>query len=386
MFGTKSFATAESVTCGHPDKACDQVADAVLDAILSNDPEALVGCEVTASPNEVHIMGEITTQANPDYERIARSTLTQIGYTSHEAGFDAATCAIDVDVHGQSPEIVRSVSRAQTDDAGAGDQGVVFGYATNETDSFMPMPIALAHKLVHRMDDLRTGGQAPNMLPDGKAQVSVEYENGVPARVSSVVLSAQTQAACDIDTVREYLSEQVVRPVIPEQLADSRMQLFINPTGRFTVGGPAANTGLSGRKNMVDTYGSAAHSGGSSLAGKDPSKINRSGTYLARYIAKNIVAAGLAKRCEMRMAYAIGLADPVCMDIDTFGTGVVSDERLAQWVQHSIDLRPALIIRRFNLRRPLYRALSCYGNVGANAHAMPWEALDLTNRLSTDLQ
>lgn len=271
MFGTKSFATAESVTCGHPDKACDQVADAVLDAILSNDPEALVGCEVTASPNEVHIMGEITTQANPDYERIARSTLTQIGYTSHEAGFDAATCAIDVDVHGQSPEIVRSVSRAQTDDAGAGDQGVVFGYATDETDSFMPMPIALAHKLVHRMDDLRTGGQAPDMLPDGKAQVSVEYENGVPARVSSVVLSAQTRAACDIDTVREYLSEQVVRPVIPEQLADSRMQLFINPTGRFTVGGPAANTGLSGRKNMVDTYGSAAHSGGSSLAGKDRS-------------------------------------------------------------------------------------------------------------------
>lgn len=372
------------MTCGHPDKACDQVADAVLDAILREDADALVGCEVTASLNKVHIMGEITTSCTPDYERIARETLCSIGYTSVRSGLDARACEVTVDVHQQSPEITRSVERVSTADAGAGDQGVVFGYACDETDCFMPLPITLAHNLVHRLDDIRRSRTIDHLQPDGKSQVSLEYHDGTPYRIAAVIMSSQYDASLDIDTVRDEIIERIIKPVLPTNLVDEGTLLYVNPTGHFSLGGPAANTGLSGRKTIVDTYGSTAHSGGSSLAGKDPSKINRCGAYLARYVAKNIVAAGLARRCECALAYAIGLTDPVCMNIDTFGTGKVADETLAAWVEKSIDLRPAMIIRRFNLRRPIYHALSCYGHVGENAREMPWEQTDLTTQLLTE--
>ena len=382
---TKSYFTSESVTSGHPDKVCDQVADAILDDVLSHDPGALVGCEVTACRNMLHIMGEITSDYSCDYESIARDVIGKIGYTEPGRGFDARTCRVLVDVHGQSTDITRSVERRAQADAGSGDQGMVFGYACDESESLMPLPITLAHAVARRLDEARENGIIAHLLPDGKAQVSVEYDGSAPKRIAAVIVSAQHEPAVNIDSLRDAIVETVVKPVLPAAMLDGQTQFYVNPTGRFAVGGPEAKTGLTGRKSVVDLYGGSARSGGSSLAGKDPSKINRSGTYIARYIAKNVVAAHLAHRCEVRLAYSIGLADPVCVSIDTLGTGTVSDDRLTEWVQSNIDLRPAMIIRRFNLRRPIYHALSCYGHVGDNARCMPWEQTDLSARLISEL-
>lgn len=382
---TKNVFTSESVTCGHPDKVCDQIADAILDSLIAHDPNALVGCEVTACRDNIHILGEITSVHAPEFESIARTTLRDIGYTLPALGFDADTCNITVDVHEQSTDISRSVERMAQDDAGAGDQGMVFGYACDETPQLMPLPITLAHALAHRIELIRKTHLVGHLLPDGKAQISVEYNDHTPTHVSAIVLSAQHEDSVDEDTIREVLANEVVHSIIPANLLDDDTLVYINPTGRFVVGGPAAKTGLSGRKTTADTYGGSARWGGSSLVGKDPTKINRSGAYLARFLAKNVVAAHLAKQCEVRLAYALGLADPLCVSVETFGTGTIDDGTIADWMIDKIDMRPAMIIERFKLRRPIYRALSCYGQFGTNAKDMPWEQVDLAPHLMTEL-
>lgn len=382
---TKNYLTSESVTVGHPDKMCDQVADAILDDILAHDGDALVGCEVTICRDMLHIMGEVTSSYEPDYEAIARKTLTRIGYSKRDTGFNARKCTVQVDVHGQSPDITRSVERTAQADAGAGDQGMIFGYACNESDCLMPLPITLAHQLAHQLQNARAKKPFKHLLPDGKAQISVEYDDFTPKRIAAVILSAQHEPDVNVDALREDICEKIILPTLPANMVDDATLLYVNPTGRFAVGGPAAKVGLSGRKTVVDLYGGCARSGGSSLAGKDPSKINRSGAYMARYIAKNIVAAKLAQRCEVRMAYSIGLADPVCVSVDTLGTGKGRDEQLTDWVQRTIDLRPSMIISRFNLRRPIYSALSCYGHVGQNALDMPWEQTDIASQLASEI-
>ena len=377
----KTILTSESVTCGHPDKVCDQISDAILDAILAQDPEAHVACEVTAWTDNVNIMGEVTAAAHPDYEAIARRVIRDIGYDKPGVGFDAGSCRIHVNLHTQSPDIAQGVDHKSQEDTGAGDQGMMFGYACRETEDLMPLPITLAVRLAKRLEQVRREGILPWLLPDGKSQVSVEYEDGKPVRIATVVISAQHSASVPTETLREAVRREVIDPVLPEELVDEGTAYFINPTGRFVIGGPAGDSGLTGRKIIADTYGGAARHGGGAFSGKDPTKVDRTGAYMARYLAKNIVAAGLADRCEVQLAYAIGLADPVSVMVDTFGTGKVSDERLAAWVTEHVDMRPGVMIRRFGLRSPIYHTVSCYGHFGENARSLPWEQTDLSEEL-----
>ena len=377
----KTILTSESVTCGHPDKVCDQISDAILDAILAQDPEAHVACEVTAWTDNVNIMGEVTAAAHPDYEAIARRVIRDLGYDKPGVGFDAGSCRIHVNLHTQSPDIAQGVDHKAQEDTGAGDQGMMFGYACRETEDLMPLPITLAVRLAKRLEQVRREGVLPWLLPDGKSQVSVEYEDGKPVRIATVVISAQHSASVPTETLREAVRREVIDPVLPEELVDNGTAYFINPTGRFVIGGPAGDSGLTGRKIIADTYGGAARHGGGAFSGKDPTKVDRTGAYMARYLAKNIVAAGLADRCEVQLAYAIGLADPVSVMVDTFGTGKVSDEALAAWVTEHVDMRPGVMIRRFGLRSPIYHTVSCYGHFGENARSLPWEQKDLSEEL-----
>ena len=377
----KTILTSESVTRGHPDKVCDQISDAILDAILAQDPEAHVACEVTAWTDNVNIMGEVTAAAHPDYEAIARRVIRDIGYDKPGVGFDANSCRVSVNLHTQSPDIAQGVDHKAQEDTGAGDQGMMFGYACRETEDLMPLPITLAVHLAKRLEQVRRDGTLPWLLPDGKSQVSVEYEDGKPVRIATVVISAQHSASVPTETLREAIRREVIDPALPEELVDEETAYFINPTGRFVIGGPAGDSGLTGRKIIADTYGGAARHGGGAFSGKDPTKVDRTGAYMARYLAKNIVAAGLADRCEAQLAYAIGLADPVSVMVDTFGTGKVSDEALAAWVTEHVDMRPGVMIRRFGLRSPIYHTVSCYGHFGENARSLPWEQTDLSEEL-----
>ena len=375
----KSVFTSESVTQGHPDKVCDQIADAILDALLAQDPMSHVACEVTAITDAVHIFGEITTTAKVNYEAIARETIRKIGYTEPGHGFDADTCRVTVDLHEQSPDISMGVNRERPEDEGAGDQGMMFGYACRETESFMPLPIELAHALTKRLTAVRETGVLPDILPDGKSQVTVEYEDGKPVHIDTVLISTQHKDNITQEALRAAVIEQVIRPVLPKELIDHRTKILVNPTGRFLIGGPAGDSGLTGRKLIVDTYGGYARHGGGAFSGKDASKVDRSGAYMARYLAKNVVAAGLADRCEVQLSYAIGVAQPVSVLVDTFGTEHLPVENIRTLV-NTVDMRPAAIIERFHLREPKVSKVSCYGHFGENAKDMPWEQTDMADR------
>ena len=374
--------TSESVTKGHPDKVCDQIADAILDALLAQDPMSHVACEVTAITDAVHIFGEITTTAKVNYEQIARDTIRKIGYTEPGHGFDADTCTITVDLHEQSPDINMGVSREIEEDAGAGDQGMMFGYACRETENLMPLPIELAHALTKRLAYVREMHILPDILPDGKAQVSVEYdEAGKPVRIDTVVVSTQHAADIEIKDLREAVIEEIIKPTLPEQLLDKDTKFYVNPTGRFVIGGPMGDSGLTGRKIIVDTYGGYAAHGGGAFSGKDPTKVDRSAAYMARYVAKNLVAAGLAKKCQIELAYAIGVAHPVSVLVESYGTGKLSDAALSELVQRCFDLRPASIIKTLDLRRPIYQQVAAYGHFGRSDLDLPWEKTDAVDAL-----
>ena len=382
---SKFLFTSESVTEGHPDKVCDRVSDAVLDAILAQDKNARVACETFCTTGVVTVMGEITTTAQVDIPQIVRDTVCEIGYNNAKAGFDGNTCAVMTAIDKQSPDIALGVDnsleyKGGEDDAynlhGAGDQGMMFGYACDETPELMPLAISLAHKMAKRLTDVRKTGELDYLQPDGKTQVTVEYENGEPVRVDAVVVSSQHSAEIDLSVLRADILEKVIKPIIPAELFDEKTNIFINPTGRFVVGGPQGDTGLTGRKIIVDTYGGYARHGGGAFSGKDPTKVDRSAAYASRYVAKNIVAAGLAKKCEIQLAYAIGVAKPVSVMVDTFGTGVVSDEELSVAVSKVFDLRPAAIIDTLNLRNPIYKQTSAYGHMGRTDIDLPWEKTD----------
>jgi len=381
----KNYFTSESVTSGHPDKLCDQIADRILDEILAQDSESHVACEVTVCTDQVHIFGEITTDANVDYEETARKVIADIGYTKPGIGFDAESCRVTVDLHTQSPDIARGINRCGAADealnAGAGDQGMMFGYACKQTECLMPLPIELAHALTKKLEQVRRSQELLYLLPDGKSQVTVEYEGSIPKRIATVVVSTQHEDWIGIESLRNDVIEHVILPTLPKEFVDRGTQFYINPTGRFVEGGPAADSGLTGRKLIVDTYGGYARHGGGAFSGKDASKVDRSGAYMARYMAKNIVAGGLADQCEVQLSYAIGLAEPMSIRVDTFGTGVVSDELICEAVSKNIDLRPAAIIRKFNLTSPNFSRVSCYGHFGSNAAHMPWEITDLSSAL-----
>lgn len=376
----KRLFTSESVTRGHPDKICDQIADRILDEALRQDPNSRVACEVTCATDQVHIFGEITSQAELDYEALARKVIAECGYTRRGKGFDAASCQVRVDLHRQSPDIDRGVSRSEDADpldSGAGDQGLMFGYACRQTPSLMPFPIEMAHALAKRLEQARTSGRLPWLLPDGKTQVTVEYDGETPVRIATVVVSAQHEEDIGLQQLRDDILSHVILPVLPKELTDERTEFYINPTGRFVEGGPAADSGLTGRKLIVDSYGGYARHGGGALSGKDATKVDRSGAYMARYLAKNIVAAGLADRCEVQLSYAIGLAEPTSVLVETFGTAKVNQKAIQAFIHSSVDLRPAAIIRRFGLTRPIFSEVSCYGHFGSNASHMPWEQTDL---------
>lgn len=378
---SRSIFTSESVTCGHPDKVCDQIADRILDHILRQDPEAHVACEVTACTDQVHVFGEVTTDAEVDYENVARQVIAEIGYTQPGRGFDAESCRVTVDLHRQSPDIARGIRRRGAEEdrlnAGAGDQGMMFGFACRQTQSLMPMPIEFAHMLTKRMEYVRRNGELPFLLPDGKSQVSVEYEDDTPVRIAAVVIAAQHDAGIGIAELRDQMLSHVIRPTLPSSMIDANTHFFINPTGRFVEGGPAADSGLTGRKLIVDTYGGYARHGGGAFSGKDASKVDRSGAYMARYLAKNIVAQGLAGQCEVQLSYAIGLADPMSVRVDTFGTGQIADDLICKAMAENADLRPTAMIEQFDLTSPLFSRVSCYGHFGSNASDMRWEQTDM---------
>ncbi|MBE3564038.1 MAG: methionine adenosyltransferase [Hydrogenibacillus schlegelii] len=389
--------TSESVTEGHPDKMCDQISDAILDAVLAQDPNARVAIETTVTTGLVLVVGEMTTSGYVDIPKVVRDTVREIGYTRAKFGFDADTCAVLTSINEQSPDIAMGVDRAlearegqmsedEIEAIGAGDQGLVFGFAVNETPELMPLPIALAHRLARRLAEVRKDKTLPYLRPDGKTQVTVEYDGPKPVRVDTIVVSAQHDPDVDQATIRRDILEHVIRPVVPAEYLDAETKYFINPTGRFVLGGPQADAGLTGRKIIVDTYGGYARHGGGAFSGKDPTKVDRSAAYAARHVAKNIVAAGLADMCEVQIAYAIGVARPVSIRVDTFGTGKVPEGVLIRLIERHFDLRPAGIIRRFDLRRPIYRQTAAYGHFGRTDLDLPWERTDVAEALRRDAE